>query len=351
MTSAPISSHSPRLRGAVVGAGYFSQFHFDAWDRIPDVDLVAVCDSDETRARQVAASHRIAHVYQDVSSMLEAERPDFVDLITPPAGHQALCRLAGEARAHVLCQKPLAPSLAEAREIVAAAEDAGIRFMAHDNFRFQPWHREFRRLCDAGAIGRLHSIGCRTRFGDGWGPEAYLSRQPYFRTMPQLLVHETGVHMIDVFRYIGGEIRQVFAKLRRLNPVIAGEDSGWLVCDFESGAVGIWDANRYNDSLAVDARYTFGEFLLEGESGALRLDESGRMLLQPIGQPAREHRYVHERRGFAGDSCYAAIRHFVDRLIDGGPFETDGREYLKTLAVEEAVYASAASNRPVVVSR
>jgi predicted dehydrogenase len=167
--------------------------------------------------------------------------------------------------------------------------------------------------------------------------------------MPQLLVFETGVHMIDVFRHLAGEIRQVFAKLRRLNPVIAGEDSGWLVCDFESGAVGTWDASRYNESLSLDARYTFGEFLLEGDQGALRLDESGRLLVQPLGQPVREHRYAHERRGFAGDSCHAAIRHFVDRLTDGEPFETEGREYLKTLAVQEAVYASAAANRPVAV--
>ncbi len=73
--------------------------------------------------------------------------------------------------------------------------------MVHDNFRFQPWHREFRRLLDAGAIGRLHSISCRTRMGDGWQPDAYLARQPYFRTMPQLLIYETGVHFIDVYRY------------------------------------------------------------------------------------------------------------------------------------------------------
>ena len=51
---------------------------------------------------------------------------------------------------------------------------------------------------DLGTIGRLHSISCRTRMGDGWQTDAYLARQPYFRTMPQLLVYETGVHFIDV---------------------------------------------------------------------------------------------------------------------------------------------------------
>ena len=343
----PVSS---RLRAAVAGAGYFSQFHFDAWSRIPSVEVVAVCDTKTERARDAARAHGIPRVYTDTATMLDAERPDVLDIITPPSSHSSLVDLAAAARVHVLCQKPFAPTLADARAMVEVAEQAGIRLMAHDNFRFQPWHRELRRLCEAGAIGQVHSIACRTRLGDGWGAEAYLSRQPYFRTMPQLLVFETGVHVIDVFRYLVGDIRQVFARLRRLNEAIAGEDCGLLVCDFENGAVGTWDANRYNETLALDARYTFGEYLVEGAAGSLRVDETGRLLLHPLGEAARDHRYAHERRGFAGDSCYAAIRHFVDRLIDGQPFETDGRVYLNTLAVQEAVYASAASNRPVEVT-
>ncbi len=185
--------------------------------------------------------------------------------------------------------------------------------------------------------------------GDGWGRDAYLSRQPYFREMRRFLVFETGVHFIDVFRYLMGDVRQVYARLRRLNPDIAGEDSGWLAFDFEDGAWGLWDASRYNESLGSDPRYTFGEFLLEGDRGSLRLDEEGRILVHPLGEPPREHSYVHERRGFAGDSCHAAIRHFVHGLQTGAPFETSGRAYLRTLAVQEAVYASASANRPVDV--
>jgi predicted dehydrogenase len=163
--------------------------------------------------------------------------------------------------------------------------------------------------------------------------------------MPQLLIFETGVHLIDVFRSVGGEIRTAFSRLRRLNPVITGEDCGLVVFEFESGATGLWDANRYNESLNADPRFTFGEFLVEGTRGSLRVDEDGRILIQPLGQPAVEHRYPHERRGFAGDSCFRGIRHFVDGLRTGAAFETSGREYLKTLAVQAAVYASASSNQ------
>jgi predicted dehydrogenase len=339
-----------RLRAAAVGAGYFSQFHYEAWQRIPEAELVALADLDMTRGREAAARYGVSQVYDDVARMLDAERPDVLDVITPPATHREIVRLAASRGIHVLCQKALAPTFAEARAIVADADHAGIRLMVHDNFRFQPWYREIKRHVDAGAIGRLHSIGIRTRMGDGWAPDAYLSRQPYFRTMPRLLVFETGVHFIDVCRFLAGEIRSVSAWLRRLNPDIAGEDCGLLVLVFESGAIGTWDANRYNESLSRDPRFTFGECLVEGDRGALRLDEDGRLLLHRLGETPRELAYPHERRGFAGDCCHAAIRHFVERFLDGGPFETDGRDYLRTLAVQEAAYQSAAAGgAPIAV--
>ncbi|MET0215664.1 MAG: Gfo/Idh/MocA family oxidoreductase [Vicinamibacterales bacterium] len=338
------------LRGVSVGAGYFGQFHYDAWPRVSGVELVALCDRDRERAEGVARKFGVPKSYADAKTMLDVERPDFIDIITPPDTHFSLAKLAAERGIHVLCQKALAPSVREAALIVDEAERAGIRFMVHDNFRFQPWHREFRRLLDGGTIGRLHSLSCRTRMGDGWQPDAYLARQPYFRTMPQLLIFETGVHFIDVYRYLGGEVTRVFARLRRLNGGIAGEDTGIVLFEFASGALGVWDANRYNESLSADPRYTFGDFLLEGDRGAVRLDEEGRMSVHMLGKGPSEHAYPHDRRGFAGDCVHATLQHFVDGLRAGVPFETDGREYLKTLAVQEAVYASAASGVPVVVN-
>jgi predicted dehydrogenase len=335
------------LRGVAVGAGYFSRFHYDAWGRVSGAVLEALCDTSRERAEDAARQFGIGRVYTDVAAMLETERPDFIDVITPPATHGPICRLAGEHGVHVLCQKPLAPTFEDATALVDAADRAGIRLMVHDNFRFQPWHRELRRLLDLETIGPVHAVACRTRMGDGWGSAAYLDRQPYFRTMPKLLVFETGVHFVDVFRYLAGEIRQVYAALRRRNPAIAGEDAGVMLFEFHNGATGVWDASRYNESLEPDPRYTFGEFLVEGPAGSLRVDEQGRLLLHTLGGTPRELAYVHERRGFAGDCCYRAIQHFVDCLRDGSAFETPGRDYLRTLAVQEAVYQSAAIGQVV----
>jgi D-apiose dehydrogenase len=222
--------------------------------------------------------------------------------------------------------------------------------MVHDNFRFQPWHREIKRHITAGAIGdRLHSLTFRSRMGDGWGENAYLPRQPYFRDYPRFLVFENGVHFIDTFRFLGGEITRVSAWLRRLNPVIQGEDCALVVFEFASGTLGQWDANRYNEANCVDPRYTFGEFLVEGNGGSLRLGLDGRLTAQKLAGPEEAVSYHHEPRGFCADCCYLTQRHFVERLLDGLPFETDGREYLKTLAVQEAVYRSAETRMPVAV--
>ena len=193
-----------KLKGACIGAGYFSQFQYEAWSRIGEVEILALCDLDEVKGQAMAQKHGIPGVYSDYRAMFDEVRPDFVDIITPPETHKEICTEAAQRGIHIICQKPLAPTLAEAEEMVATVHSYGVRMMVHENFRFQPWHREIRNLVKEGRIGTLHSLTFQSRMGDGWGENAYLGRQPYFRTMPKLLVYETGVHFIDTFQSIAG---------------------------------------------------------------------------------------------------------------------------------------------------
>lgn len=341
-----------KLKAVAIGAGYFSQFHFDAWSRIPEVELCAICDTDLSRAEMAADRYGIPNMYSDVATMLDAESPNFVDMITRPETHEALCQLAFDRSLHVICQKPLAPTFDAAERIVGQANAASVRFMVHENFRFQPWYREIRSLIDRGEIGeQLHGISFRARPGDGWGDDAYLARQPYFRDMPRLLIYETGVHFIDTFRYLAGEVEEVYAVLNRRNEVIVGEDAALVTFQFASGATGVWDANRYNEGTDADPRYTFGEMLVEGSGGAIRLYGDGRLTMQKLGGEETPHEYLHQRKGFAGDCVYRTQRHFVDCLIADIPFETDGSEYIKTLKVQEAVYESAKRHQAIKLSK
>jgi D-apiose dehydrogenase len=330
-----------RLRGVAVGAGYFAHYHYEAWGRIDEVEIVALCDRDEARAREMAARHGVPRWYSDARAMLDAERPDFVDIITPPDSHGAICADAADRGVHVICQKPLAPTLEEARQIVQTARHAGVRLLVHENFRWQPWYRRMKQLQRDGYIGDFTHVHVLTRLGDGWGQEAYLARQPYFRTYPRLLIYETGVHFIDTFRFLLGDVSSVYAQLRRLNPVIEGEDAGQLVLRFAGGATAIWDANRYTETEAAAPRYTFGEMRIDATGGHLALDAGGTIRVKRLGQPAFDLDYAHEDRNFAGDCVHAVQRHFVSCMQTEAPFETSGEDYLETMAVMEAAYVSA----------
>jgi predicted dehydrogenase len=339
------------FKAVAVGAGYFSHFQYEAWQRIPEVTVTAFCNRNAERAKPIIEKFGIESHYTDYREMLEKEKPDFVDIITPPPTHLEMCKIAADLGIHIICQKPLAPTFEEAKQIVDYTDKAGIRFMVHENWRFQPWYREIKKLLDAGAVGdKIHSIYFRSRMGDGWGEDAYLDRQPYFRDYPRLLVYENGVHFIDTYRYLCGEIKGVYAVLKKLNQVITGEDYAAIIFNFESGATGIWDANRYNECNFEKPRYTFGELLLDANEGSIRLYLDGRITIQKLGEKEQSHSYHHEDHAFSGDCCYTTQRHFIDRMIDGKPFETNGCEYLKTLAVQEAVYESASENTTVGVS-
>ena len=343
-----MNERTKRLRGVVVGAGYFSKFHLSAWSRIDEVEIVALCDLDQEKAQRVAGVHGITNVYNDVSRMLSDQNPDFVDIVTRPDSHLDLVRSAADAGVSIICQKPLAPTFDDARRLVSVASDARVLLMVHENFRFQPWYREIRKLLDDGVVGdNLHTISIRTRMGDGWQNDAYQARQPYFVSMPQLLIFETGVHFIDTFRYLAGEIDGIYASLRRLNPNIAGEDTAMVLFEFANGAQGVWDASRYHESNLDDPRYTFGECLVETNGGSIRLYGDGRITIQKLGQSERDHPYEHNNLDFAGDCVFATQQHFIDSIRKIEQFETSGEEYLKTLCVQEAVYQSAASGLPV----
>ncbi|MEM7509241.1 MAG: Gfo/Idh/MocA family oxidoreductase [Pseudomonadota bacterium] len=340
----------PDLRVACIGAGYFSQFHYDAWARISGCVLVGACDPD--------AAAREAHApgvagFRDAEAMLAEIQPDIVDIITPPPTHRALLGLALKARPRaIICQKPFCTGLAEARALAEQAETAGVPVVVHENFRFQPWYRKLREMILAGALGDVMQITFRLRPGDGQGPRAYLDRQPYFQKMPRFLIHETGVHWVDTFRYLLGSPQTVWADLRQLNPAISGEDAGLVVFGYDDGRRALFDGNRLADHVAENRRRTMGECLVEGTAATAMLDGAGRIFVRPFG--ANDWQAVDfdaPETGFGGDCVHALQSHVVAALRSG---ESDGlentaRDYLAVIEMEEAIYRSAESGRRVVL--
>ena len=336
------------LRVAVAGAGYFTQFQLDGWKRMPGIELAAICNRDQAKARLLADRFGIPRVYGGVAEMIEREKPGLLDIVTPPVTHREYVGEAAQRGIAVICQKPFGRGYAEALEIESVARAAGITLAVHENFRFMPHFREARRLIDAGRLGTLHSIAFRLRPGDGQGPRAYLERQPYFQGMERFLVFETAIHLIDTFRYLMGEVTAVTARLRKVNPVIAGEDAGYIVFEFEGGATGLFDGNRLNDHVALNPRRTMGECWLEGSAGVLRLDGEARLWWKPHQQPEIQHHYDRGRDDtFGGGACDALQAHVVNHLLRNTPLENSGRDYLANMKLLEAAYASHAEGRRI----
>jgi predicted dehydrogenase len=339
---------APRI--AVVGAGYFAGFHLEGW-RACGAEVVALCDIDAERLGALANRFDVRGTYAHVRTLLDQAQPSLLDVVLPPAAQQAVVAEALARGIPVICQKPFGRDLQEARAMTALAAQQRTPLVVHENFRFTPWFRECRRLIDRGHFGRVHGISFRLRPGDGQGPRAYLDRQPYFQQMPQLLVRETAVHFIDTFRYLMGEVRAVTARLRRLNPVIAGEDAAVIHFEFDDDRTGLFDGNRLNDHVAQNTRRTMGEMWLEGEAGVLRLDGDARLWFKPHGGNESEHAYDRGGAGAFGGACTALQAHVLSHLAHGTALENDAASYLTNLAVQAAVYQSHATGRRVVLDR
>ncbi len=329
-----MSSSQDALRGAIIGCGFFGRIQVEAWSRIPEASIVAACDLDLERARNLAPA-----AYSSPEEMLAGEHLDFVDIATRPETHLSLVRLAAERRLAVICQKPMAPAWHEALAIADAADKARIPLMIHENWRWQPWYRVARRFIDAGEIGEPIGYSFCTRRRDGDGPAPYRN-QPYFKDMARFIVYETLVHHIDTARFLFGEVETVFARARRVNPVIVGEDRAILILAHRCSVEGVIDGHRFLDP-APDSP-VMGDAFFEGDRGRIEILPSGDVWLN--GRMVWKNGV---REGYRGDSVAATQRHFIECLKDGRPFETGAREYLSTVAAVEAAYKSVAERRAV----
>ena len=326
-------------RGVVIGGGFFSRIQMEAWNRLRNhAEIVAVCDADAVRAEAFARDFGLARSYSDAATMLEAEKPNFVDIVTRPDTHLALATLAAQHGAHILCQKPLAPTLEEATRMVEVAETAGVRLMVNENWRWQPWYREMKRRLDAGEIGEVtHAVWMHSN-SDGLLNPPY-PNQPYFAQYPRLLIYETLVHFLDSACYLFGRPDSLRACTKRVNPVIAGEDSAQIRLFWPDGRRCWITATRCGE--VFENNVAMARLRIDGTKGTLAMMGDG-SLWSGNGELKRID-WEPPVLGYKGDSALATQRHFLECLASGATFETGGREYLFAVRMVEASYESAAA--------
>lgn len=326
------------LNGALIGCGFFSKNHQEAWRRMPNVRIVAACDRIPERAQAAAP-----RAYTSAEEMFATEDLDFVDIVTRSYTHLELVEGAASRGLAVVCQKPLAADWESACRIIDATAAHQVRLMIHDNWRWQPWYRAAHSIISRGDIGMPLAYGFRCRWKDGGGEEPY-PKQAYFRDIRRLIIDETLVHHIDTARFLFGDVVSVYAQARRVNPRIQGEDQAILTLRHANEVMGWVDGHSF---LAhEDAGPSLDEAVFDGDAGSIRVSAAGEIW--------SGHKKIWTddfSKGYRGDSVYATLNHFISCLESGEAFETEAREYLeKTFAVVEAAYASAAADRRVETS-
>lgn len=183
------------LKVGLVGTGFIAtQKHLPAWRRVGDLaKVIVLCDADRERGRKVASQFRLPAAYEDFQTMLDKERPDIVDICTPPRTHSVLAVQALRAGAHVLIEKPMAVSLEECDAILAAATETGRKVCVGHSDLFYPAFIKARKLVQQGEIGEFRGmrillstpVGYMTSKADHWSHQ-----------LPGGVIGESGPHVV-----------------------------------------------------------------------------------------------------------------------------------------------------------
>ncbi len=337
-------------RGALIGCGFFAINQLHAWRDIDGVSIVAICDRDPGRLGLVGDQFGIEKRYADAESMLRREKPDFVDIATTVQSHRPLVELAASLGMPVICQKPFALSMTDARAMVAVCNEAGVPLMVHENFRWQSAIQAVKARLDAGAIGK--PFWARVSFRSGFD---VFSGQPYLAQGKRFIIEDLGIHILDIARFLFGDVKRLSARTARVNPNIQGEDVATMVLDHENGISTVVDCSYATRSPEEPFPETMIE--IDGDAGTLRLGQGYKLRVNgPNGLEEADlsppllpwaSRPWHNIQ----ESVLAIEQHWLDCLRTGREPSTSGRDNIGTMALVEAAYASAASGQSVEMSQ
>jgi predicted dehydrogenase len=338
----------PCLRGAVIGCGYVSQFHLEAWSNVPGAEIVSLCDPDPARLEAAGRLRPEATRFRSATALFEAGPLDFIEICTRHDSHPELVALAAKHGTHVLCQKPAALDRDAFLTMLAVSEAAGTRLMIHENWRFRPWYRALRAEILAGTIGPPIRLRIAHRETRALRPDGFAA-QPYFAGMKRLILFEMGPHLVDTARFLMGEVRSVTAVVGRFGEGHIGDDLATLMLTFASGSLGLLDMTWCAPAETARPEWAINESVVEGTDGTLRLQPDGSLLLvKPDGQTERRNVSLPPDAEIYVQGYLATQTHFIKGLIDGSDHETSGLDNLKTMDVIWAGYRSAEEGRSLV---
>ena len=324
----------------VIGGGSIARAHLNAYRQLPELAKVtALCDLDRKAAESRAAEFGLdAALVTDLGELCARRDVDAVDICLPIKAHLDAILAAVRAGKHVIVEKPMTLNLEEAKTAVRAAREGRVTLMVAQDQRFRPKHTKMREL-----MPRLGKIVCARADINQDGEAILAPGHWHFDHRGSLLA--IGVHVLDLLRFLIGDVRQVSCFERNLLVKMRGNDVAVAILEFECGAVGTlmctWASKGapWHDSIIVQgsrgACHTIGGlFLKEGAGG-----------FAPVKVEEEEGRNDWRFRS----SYREEIRHFLECLRDGKAPNTCGEDNLKTMAAIEAMFLSSQEGRAVRV--
>jgi predicted dehydrogenase len=346
---------------AIVGTGGMADGHARQFSGMRGVKVIACCDIDEGRAKHFAATHGIKRVTTDLAELLADNEISAISCVASDRAHAPVSISALRAGKHVLCEKPMATSLAEARNMVKAARAAGrvnmINFSYRDSFALQKAHQ----LVAAGMLGRithveasyLQSWLCSEFWGDWRKSQALLWRLSKDHCGGTLA--DIGCHIIDFATYVAGPVSRLSCQLSTLKKGEPGEREGdyrlnaddnvVIAACFEGGALGSIHTTRWGTGHANALRLR-----VFGDEGALEVDleKNSTELVLCQGKKARDRM---EWKTIKCPKTPNIYRRFITGILTGQQEQPDFERGAQIQAYLDACYRSAASGETVRVGK
>ncbi|MBA3946061.1 MAG: Gfo/Idh/MocA family oxidoreductase [Herpetosiphonaceae bacterium] len=335
------------LRFAIFGTGFWSRFQLAAWTEISGADCVALFNRTRAKAQTLAAEFNIRAVYNDPEELLRREQLDFIDIITDVDTHSAFVALAAEYKVPVICQKPMAPTLALAEQMVMACRAGRVPFFVHENWRWQTPIRQLKQIVASGVIG----VPFRARIAMITGFPVFVN-QPFLKELDQFILTDLGSHILDVARLFFGEAESVACQTQRIHRDIKGEDVATVLLNMD-GKMTVICEMAYAETPLEHDRFPQTTIFIEGDRGSaeLSLDYWIRVTNED-GTHAR--RYPPPHYSWADpdyDLVHASIvpcnANLLGALRGTGMAETSGDDNLRTVRLVHAAYRSAASGETI----
>jgi predicted dehydrogenase len=312
-------------------------WHASRWQALP-VQLTGFYDADPARSAALAAKYG-GQPFASLDAALAAS--DLIDICTPPADHAQATIAAARAGKHVVCEKPIARHLADARAMIDACESANVRLFVAHVVRFFPEFARAKAVLDSGALGRLGVV----RSVRGGAPPGHSS---WFSDVEQSggVTLDVAIHDIDYMRWLCGDVVRVFS--RGLSFRGLAVDHTLMTLRFASGAIG-----HIEGSWAFPVGNFRTSFELAGTEGLLVHDSDEAQPLQvqyhPGAAPASSP-FPISTTPPPEDPYLQEFQHFLDALDSGSPFLVTPEDALAALRVALAAIESLRTGRPVDVT-